>query len=196
MLTDYPTVRINIREGTSRVIRDLLLSGEMDVAVVSTLEDLTPFDSEIVLSESLFLVGRSGTLPAHATHAALNFLSGLPLVLTASPNSLRLVLDRALLRKNLRPSVIAEVESFEMALELMMQIRGFSVFPYCALHNALAAGLVGAVPIRGLSISWAVIVPRNRYVTAATSILRSVIRDCVCSLVNSGDWKTAKFLCQ
>lgn len=188
---DHPDLHFRIREGTSRSIRDLVRSGEADVAVVSTLEELAPFDVMPMLSESLFLVGSPGSLSGEDQHIDLRMLAGLPLALTPSPNSLRVVIDRALSRRKLRAETAVEIESFEMALELVRRGGLHSVFPYCALHDAIAAGTIEARPIRGLAISWVAITARDKGVSAATSILREALLSRAVDLVADGTWQTA-----
>lgn len=187
----HPDVRFRVREGTSRGIRDLVLGGEADVAVVSSLEELEPFQVTPLLSESLFLVGPRGSLPGGDGHAGLHLLGELALALTPSPNSLRVVVDRALSREGLRARTVVEIESFEMALELVRRGDLYTVFPYCALHEAMAAGVVEAQPIQGLTISWVAVTTRDRGVTAATAVLRSALLSSACALVHDGTWKTA-----
>ena len=188
---EHADVHFRVREGTSRSIRDLVRSGEADVAVVSTLEELAPFDVMPILSESLFLVGSPGSFSSADEPIDLPTLAELPLALTPSPNSLRVVIDRALSRRKLRAETAVEIESFEMALELVRRGGLHTVFPYCALHDAIAAGTIEARPIRGLAISWVAITARDRSVSAATSILREALLSRAVDLVADGTWQTA-----
>ena len=170
----HPRVSVHIQEGTSRSIRDELLEGGIDVAVISDLEELSPFHHTKLASEPLFLVAAPGQLAAGGT-ARVQDLVDTPLILTPSPNSLRIVVDRALAALSLRPQVLAEIESFEMALELILLRLGRSVFPFSAVQRAVELGWVDALPIDGMSITWIAATVRGKPPGAATQALHTAL---------------------
>lgn len=166
-LSRYPDVGFKIHEGTSRTVRDSLLAGTVDLAILSSLENLDPFRTRRVASEALFLIGpRKGYLSmAKPTRVAA--IAELPLVLTARPNSMRLIVDRALHRHNLVVEPKIEVETLQMALDLIDTTSGYSVFPYSAIDLPLRESRITASPIEKLNISWTIATARDKHESAA-----------------------------
>jgi LysR family nitrogen assimilation transcriptional regulator len=94
-------------------------------------------------------------------------IAELPLVLTARPNSMRLIVDRALQRHNLTVEPKIEVETLQMALDLIDTTGCYSVFPYSAIDLPLRESRITASSIEKLNISWTIATARDRYESAA-----------------------------
>lgn len=166
-----PGIRVHVLEGTSRGVRDTLASGAADVAVASTLDDVEFLDARPVVRESLYLIGPRGRAELAPREVSPERLAKLPLALTSRPNSLRAVVDRQALGRgeDYRPRY--EVQSLEMALELIDAVGVFSVFPGSGIGVARASGRIGATRLRGCSLTWALITSRERLMTSAADRL-------------------------
>lgn len=190
-MESYPDVRFRIREGTSRSVRNGLVAGEMDVAVLSTLEDLDPLKTIRLSSESLFLIGPRRARLRMTEAVSIKRLVDLPLILTARPNSLRVIVDRALERRGLSVEARIEVETFQMALDLIDATGSYSVFPYCAIALPLQENRITAAPIERLSISWAIATVRERRESTATRLFTDqLISECR-RKIRANEWHTA-----
>lgn len=188
----YDAVTCRIIEGTSRAGRDAVVSGAADVAFVSTLEDAGSFGSRRLLTEQLFLVAhRSRGLKIDAP-VEIDELFGAELILTSRPNSLRVIVDRALRHANGRGRVVLEVGSLDMAIQLVGLGLGLSVFPFCAVDEFYRRGVISIAPIRNLSISWALVYSMERRLSVAARLFMDVTVEELMKRVRSGDWPTAE----
>jgi LysR family nitrogen assimilation transcriptional regulator len=190
----HPEVRVRMAEGTSRAMRDALLAGRADLAVIATGEDAAPLDSRAFVAEPLLAIAPAAA--ALALHAPLGLedMAGRPLVLVAAPNSIRTRLDAAMAGAGLRTTVRAEVENAATAVDLVRLGIGWSVFSHAAVARALAQGEVSAAPLAGLHIGWALAVPRARRASAAAAALAAAIEAAATGLVAAGRWPTASLL--
>jgi LysR family transcriptional regulator, nitrogen assimilation regulatory protein len=191
MRASYPAVRFHISEGTSRSVRDSLVAGRIELALLSTLEDLESLNVTRLASEALFLIGPRKANLRIDVPIAVTDIAERPMILTARPNSLRLVVDRALARHDMEVEAAIEVETLQMALDLIDTTGSFSVFPYCAIEIALRENRITASPIDKLHISWAVATAKDRPLTAAAQLfIDRVVGECR-RRVDAGEWRTA-----
>jgi LysR family nitrogen assimilation transcriptional regulator len=190
--TKYPNVSFRIKEGTSRAMRDAVASGRVDVAFVSMIEDIAGFKVCPLVTEKLFLVGHHD-LGLDATQPApIGLLSEGPLILTARPNSLRVVVDRALGRIGREPKVAFEVETLTLAMQLVKLRQGLSVFPYSAIDEYVAREEVSASPLRDIRMSWALVYSNDRAPSAATRLFVETVKRHASDKILAGNWPTAK----
>jgi LysR family transcriptional regulator, nitrogen assimilation regulatory protein len=155
----FPKVTLALREGPSRDICEALLKGGADVVVVSNLESLEPFVTLPLLTEALCWVA---SLERGLSFERKVGMAAEPLILTSYPNSLRVIVDRALAAQGLSCQRVAEADTVSMMLDLIRRGLGCTVLPVSALQEPLTQRSISAAPIRGLSISWVIAASRER----------------------------------
>lgn len=187
-----PKVTLSLREGTSRGMRDALGNGEVDVAVCSDLEPLDAFEARQLLAESLFWVGPPQARLSLRTSVSVKTVGSRPLILTAYPNSLRLIVDRAMSKQGLQIAPAVEADTVGMMIELIRRGLGYTVLPYSAVHAMLSLNVVSASAVKGLSIRWMVAHSRERTRTLAIDLAMHLLGDVARERVRSGEWKTAR----
>src|SRR5690606_26459050 len=107
----YPKALLKIREGMSRTVRDMVTTGEADLAVFSTQEPIISLDCQPSLSERLLAFAPAeAELPPHKP-MSVKALCRSPLMLTACPNSLRQIIDRAAVAAGTTTHARIEVDS-------------------------------------------------------------------------------------
>ncbi len=136
----YPEVSFRIIEGTSKAMRDAVAKGLVDIAFISLIEGQDDLEVCPLLSEQLFLVGHRDAGLEIDKPVSLSALQHTPLILTARPNGLRIVVDRALGRLGSEGNVAFEVETLLLAIQLAQLKQGFTVFPYCAIDEIYSTG--------------------------------------------------------
>ena len=143
-----PRVVISIVEGQSPQLRDALLAGKLDLALLFDPAPSTQLDYEPLLREILLLVApmQDSALPAHV---GLPALSRYRMVLPAPPNAIRSLIDALLRPQRIELDVVAEVGAVQTVLSLVARGIGCTILPEGAL--SLAAG--------GLALQTAVIGP-------------------------------------
>lgn len=193
-LVAHPAVSVRILEGTSLAMREAVVSGRADLAIIATPEDaaplrLKPFAVEPLLAVAPVSAGLRADRPLR-----LEELARQPLVLVSSPNSIRTLLDAALARRGLRAMVRAEVENAATAMSLLRLGVGWTVFTYAAVMRNIEAGEVCAAPLARLRIGWALATARDRRASAAVRALAAALETSAGSLLASGRWRMASAL--
>lgn len=144
-------------------MRDFL-AGTIDLAILSSLENLEPFRTRRVASEAHFLISpRKGHLSmAKSTRVAA--IDELALVLTARPNSMRLIVDRALYRHNLAEDRSRDASDGARPHRYHGLLFGLSVF---SDRPSLERKPHNRTPIEKLNICWTIATARDRHESAA-----------------------------
>ncbi|CAH1651833.1 type 2 periplasmic-binding domain-containing protein [Chelatococcus asaccharovorans] len=78
-----------------------------------------------------------------------------------------------------------------IALDLVSQGLGFTVYSYCGLHDHLVAGTISAAPITSFDIEWMLASSKERPLTQAIKIFEGMMREQAAHAIGSGDWRTA-----
>ncbi|HYF19515.1 MAG TPA: LysR family transcriptional regulator [Ramlibacter sp.] len=188
----HPKVRLQLREGTSRSMRDALARGDLDLAILSTLEPVDEFRRFPLLDEAVCLVGPPQARLSMRKPTPVSALKDRPLVLTPYPNSLRQIVDTTLADLGVASAPVAEADMVAMMLDLVRRGVGFTVLAYCAVHEGLTTHYVSASPLRGLRIAWVVCQSRERPETAAIRAARQALFETARAQLKAGVWKTAR----
>lgn len=159
----FPEAMLTLVEGLSMNLREWLVDGRLDAAVLYDAPPLPQMDYELLRREPLALFGsaRGPALPAEVSIAKL---PEYPLVLPSSPNAIRSLMDVALREKGVELKVIAEVASAPTLLALVSQGVGFTILPDSAVRTRLDAEHLQIAPLSAPTIRNRVMlaVPRTR----------------------------------
>ncbi|MGE0801547.1 MAG: LysR family transcriptional regulator [Lautropia sp.] len=188
----YPKARIKVHEAFAPSLHSMLLKGSVDLAILN--EPVPGGDVALnpLLSESICLIGRPGELPA-AKRIRMRQLAGIPLVLTGIPGSgVRLELEAAAASAGVRLNAVAEVETVNIAKQLVADGIGMTVHFAAAVQRELAAGKLEAIPLENLHLKRVLARSSIRPLSRATEVLTVVIHDVLRELINDGQWPNAK----
>ncbi|MDB5556623.1 MAG: hypothetical protein JWL86_6607 [Rhizobium sp.] len=173
---EYPQVRLIMREETVDVIFDWLIKEQVDIALLYDRETSTAVQTEVLLSDSLHLVGSAKMeKPAKLTIAAL---AATPLVVTTAAYGWRRRLEHSLQEHDLKPTIRAEVDSISVIKELVIRGFAYAVLPRSAVHDELRGRTLWAMPIPVLSLESRLMMMRlkHRPPTPASEALSELIR--------------------
>ena len=132
-LHELPDINLKLIEGRSIRLYDSLLTGVLDMAVLTNPLPSYKLHLTPLISEPLCLIGIANQLPkGRATD--LDVLEKMPLILT--PGMLFLV-DRFQARKRLKLNVVAEIESIETIRSLVKAGEGVTIAPSTAFFDEL-----------------------------------------------------------
>lgn len=129
--TEFPDAAISVTEGLSIRLRELLVAGRLDLAVLFDPPASPLLNTETVVREPLVLLG-STPLPRRMRLAEV---AALPLVLPSKPNALRQLLEKEARPKGLVLQVIAEVDSIQTVLSLVARGVACTVLPVSATRE-------------------------------------------------------------
>lgn len=173
-LQEYPDVTISIEENLSISLREWLIAGRVDMALLFDPPHSPQIMVETLLREPLVLVSQQ-PLPARLRMAALAQRS---LIMARGPNALRRLLESYTVPRGIPLRMLAEVDSVHTVLSLVARGMGDSVLPLSAIHSsallpALSVAHIVAPVIRNRLV---LAIPRARPATRVTRFAEQLIR--------------------
>lgn len=172
--TAYPDVVLTVVEETSRALREAVLARRIEFAAISSIEPARDLRRQPLLTEDVFLIGPPGAAPTRPATVAPTRLAGLPLILTARPNSLRALVDATLRAHGVRPAVVVETNT-RLVVELVRRGLGYTVLSRAALLGEFAGTGVSAARIRDFRVSWVLASLRAQPLSPAAAALQTFL---------------------
>jgi DNA-binding transcriptional LysR family regulator len=172
----YPGVKLHLVENVSPAVRESLIDGHLDMAIMSCRATHDSLRFVPLFNEQLWLFASPELWDDRDRLISLERLSELPVMLAS------------FLLANLEPvvplRVIAAVDALPLAREALYAKAGYGVFPYSALERELARGELAGAPIEDLTVSRGLFFRRNRTISRPMRLLEDLIKREVASLVN------------
>lgn len=163
----FPRAVITVLEGLSVSLRESLVAGRLDLALLFDPPPSPQLRCTTLLRERLLLVAPPGTpLPARVGLAAL---ARYPMVLPSAPNAIRSLVDDALRQRAVSLDVIAEVGAVQTVLRLVAQGTGHTLLPESAVTGA--DGTLSCAPV-GPPAIWNTLVLATPLARPATRLTR------------------------
>jgi LysR family nitrogen assimilation transcriptional regulator len=151
-----PTLTLKVVEGFSPQLLDALLTGRLDLAVMTNPPRTSALALTPLCSEPLVVISPPGTRGTR--HAfSLAELSGTAFILTVG---LRTLIEQQLAAFGVGLKVEAEVDSVEAIRRLLVSGVGMTIMPVSAFHEELRAGHVVAYPIEDANLHRILILAR------------------------------------
>ena len=172
----FPRAVITVLEGLSVSLRESLVAGRLDLALLFDPPATPPLQYTTLMRERLLLVAPPGaTLPSRV---GLTALARYPMVLPSAPNAIRSLVDGALRQRGVALDVIAEVGAVQTVLRLVAQGVGHTLLPESAVtgpDGALPAAPVGPPAIwNTLVLATPVARPATRLSRETAALLREL----------------------
>jgi LysR family nitrogen assimilation transcriptional regulator len=174
----FPRAVITVLEGLSHSLRESLIAGRMDMAL---LFDPAPSPQLVytqLMRERLFLVAPKGqVLPASV---GLPALANYPMVLPSAPNAIRSLVDAVLAPKHVQLQILAEVGAVKTVLALVASGVGCTILPESAIAldsvgDSLARSPIGPPSIwNALSLAVPVARPATRLTRETAQLLSAL----------------------
>jgi LysR family nitrogen assimilation transcriptional regulator len=141
----FPRAVITVLEGLSLSLREALVAGRLDLALLFDPLPSPQLTYEPLMREQLLLVAPPKShLPARVS---LTSLSNYPLVLPSAPNAIRGLLDSVLGKRGVQLNVLAEVGAVQTVLALVAEGMGCTVLPESALAASPGASALPHAPL-------------------------------------------------
>ena len=158
---ELKAIRLEVVEGPSSVLAQMLATGRLDLAVVFDNTTDGGLLMKPVVSEPLRLVGARGSLAGKAG-TTLAEVAAMPLLLLSRPNGIREEIERVWGAASIKPQVLAEINAPDLLIQAVRAGLGFSVLPSCALEDLLRAGELDAVELEGGTLNRTVFLSASR----------------------------------
>lgn len=158
----FPEASLALVEGISLHLREWLLDGRLDAALLYDSPPLVQLDYEVLSREPLALFGPRDA-PRLPSTIPVAKLVRYPLVLPSAPNAIRTLIDAALRENEISLKIIAEVAAAPTLLSLVSKGVAYTILPDSAVRAAAqdplqVARLTGPVIHNKVTLA----VPRTR----------------------------------
>jgi len=150
----FPLLDLVVFAGTSEAIVRRLLEHRLDVGVISL-----PIEAPLLQTESLYGDRLVAVVPpshplARAREVTVMQLAAEPLILGERGGNRRRIIDLFFEHAGVRPHVAMELNRDE-AIKKMVEVGlGVGILPWLTVQREVHAGLLRALPIRGLKSRW------------------------------------------
>lgn len=190
-----PAVALRVHEGFVHHLRQSMLQGLIDVAILDLQDEGgATLEQTPLLREQLLLVGPPGADLEVGRPVTPEQLGASPLVMPGRPNAIRLRVDAYLKRHGQTYRRAADAETLALCLSLVKEGLGCTVMPYCALSGDPQLQQLARAPIQDLAITWSLTVSTARRHTSGVRSVAAGLRTQVRELVARGDWAFAQAL--
>ncbi len=191
MRARYPDVRLHLVESMSGHLTSMLNARQLDLAVLFDTGVARRWSVMPLLEEKLYLMSprTAGEAPVSITMAQLD---GVPLILPTGAHGLRSTLDAAFARADIKPLLVAEVDSLTMLMDAVCAGLGSTVQPWAALgrvHQAAQCLQWAEITDAQVHRSNALCSLSDDELSPAALATRVVLADCARALVRSGAWE-------
>lgn len=193
----HPGIRLNLIEGMSGNLGDLLANGRIDLAILFRGADWRGAEARPLLKDALCVYGTAQAFHAAGirTRCSIRKLQDIRLVLPSRSNSLRMLLDNIFTTAGVAPKVIADVDSLPTLMALAAERNVLTILSAGLAHQAAERGLTlvafGSPAIhRTVSLCWLTGTTPN----AAVEATRVTLETTALTLVKSGGWPGASAL--
>jgi LysR family nitrogen assimilation transcriptional regulator len=126
----FPDAVISVVEGLSIRLREWLVAGKLDLAILFDPPPSPQMQEETLAREPLIVIGPE-PLPRRMKLADV---AALPLVMPSGPNALRQLLERETKPRGMPLSIVAEVDSVQTVLSLVARGVSYTVLPQSAVR--------------------------------------------------------------
>ena len=186
----YPGVQLRLIEGPSWFLSEELARGRLDLAVLFGAHAAKGLATSPLLAEPLLFLAPPGALSAAAS-ITVRQAAAHPLLMLSRPNGIREMVDRLWEREQLKPEIVAEVNSPAVLVSAVQDGLGFTVLPASGVEDAIRAGRLNALTLenedltRTLSIGVSRLFPLQPAGQAICDLLERLARD----EVDAGRWR-------
>jgi len=189
LATEYPGIRLRVQEGVSHSLRDSLMAGLLDLAII-------PFDTAApsgfiqtpLVREPLVIVGPPSEGFRCEEPVPLSRVSAAKLILPGRPNLLSTQVEHVLKRKGMEFRIAVETDTLALCLDLARQGFGLTIVPACALSSSEAQNGVSWGPLRGMYISWALFENKARSHSPAVREGGALVSKILAETLNTDRW--------
>ncbi len=167
---EFPDVTLKIVEGFSSMIFDPLLSGRIDVAVLTNPPHTAGLRLEHAISEEVVLVSAPGARGIQS-FCTVDELCRLPLLVTSG---FRTVVDDQLRKVGKQLSPGTEIDSVEAIRRIVLKGIGVTIMPVSTYQDDIMAGRLDAFHIADINLHRLLVIaspPENRVTPAAATVI-------------------------
>jgi len=190
----YPAILLNVVEGMSGHIGQLMRLGQLDLAVLFGSEDLPDIVVEPLMIEELFLMlpAHSPLVPQHRKTITIAEAAELPLILPTGSHGLRQRIAAEFENRGVSSNVVAELDSLSLLMNAVFHGMGATIKPMGAVMQEGARGrewrCLSFSDLRFRRRNYLHRLPPERS-TAAAVVVANELKECARELIESKNWR-------
>ena len=180
--TEFPKIKLNVREGQGGELDALLDMGSVDMAILFRYQKPTGADEKLLAVAGTYLVSRPGDPLTQGETFDFTRLAGLRLVLPRRPAHWRAVLDETARSKGFVLQAEVEADSLRVQKELVAHTPGlYSLLGPFSIDAELRAGRLQASRVVNPDLRRHVTLalPKQGQLTPASKIVARMLRETV-----------------
>lgn len=184
----HPAIHVRIMERYSPILREALLGGQIDLAVMLEPGEASSFTCEKLFEEEFWFVAsaaNAGRVPKRLRFADL---AGFPLIVPVFPDDLRAQMEQLAQRAGIALNFAAELQSMTLVVQALHEGRYFAVMPPSSIQDELVSGRLAATPIEGAPLRrdiW-IVAPRTPGLSRAGHTVRAELLALMLEMVEAG----------
>lgn len=190
----HPGVELRLVTAYSGHLQEWLDLGDADLSLLYNLDSSPSVAVTPLVEEELWAVAPPGSgLTPEATVLCRTVLEH-PVVLPVSGHGLRSLIDQARSTIDVRPRIVAEVNSLQLQKTLVRAGHGWTILPAAGVRRDVESGLLTGAPLSEPHITRQVVLglPRSGRTPASVEAVASEVVRVVRRLVLDGVWRGAR----
>ena len=152
--TRFPLAEITVSSGTSSVLSEKILHGEIDVAFVSLPVESSNLTTELLFSDEIVAIAHPQHDLAHEKVISAASLAGENLILGEKGGNTRRMIDDFFAAAGVRPNVVMELSRQEAINQMVENNMGVGIAGAKAIAGEIADGRLISWFIEGAELKW------------------------------------------
>jgi LysR family transcriptional regulator, nitrogen assimilation regulatory protein len=185
--TMYPQIQLHVGDANSWLLRERLVNGRLDIALLYLARSERGLAVEPLLQEEMFYVSADpDSSPIRLAEAAER-----PLIMPGIGSSSWAVANEAFKKHGFAITPVAEIDALRTLRRAIAAGIGDSILPWCAIDGAQWKYKLNYRPfadarlVRPIALCFSDVAQRNPAIEAVASTLKSLIQE----LVENGSWQ-------
>lgn len=189
MATHNPGIRLRILEGFSGQIEAWIAEGRTDIGLLTRYRTSSASRDDVLMVSELYLIAPPNAATMEPT-VDFKKLAGLPLVLPASPNGLRVLLEETARQHLVSLNVVLEADSLTAQKDMVRRCACYTVLTRQAIYEELAGGKLAASRIVRPTLSRQAVITTStqRPLSRAGRTVLHTVRRLVSALIDEKTW--------
>ncbi len=150
----FPRAEINVSSGTSHVLVEKILHGEIDIAFVSLPVETSNILTELLFSDEIVAIAHPKHPLARQKYVSAATLAGEQLILGEKGGNTRRLIDDFFAAANVKPNVMMELSRQEAINQMVENNMGVGIAGAKTVSKEIADGKLVSWWIEGAEIKW------------------------------------------
>lgn len=142
-----PDANLTIVEALTVNIEESINLGRIDIGLLHNPLASQNIENKLLIEEELYLICHSNNPLAQNDYISLHDLENVPLIMPSISNTFRMLLEREMLKINMKPKIAWEIDSIDIIMKLVAEDMGSAILSQYALTIVKQDSLFKAIPI-------------------------------------------------